>query len=106
SRLYMFDSPVVEPHALEFLSDKPDAEHPGDLVVIKDIGVDRIHRHRRAAGLQHHQIARLDNGHRKDPSSAIFDRRVPRQKPLHFEVTAPALGTKRKSTRRANAWGN
>ena len=54
-------------HTLEFLSDKPDAEHAGNLVVVEDIGVDRIHRHGGAAGFQHHQIARLHRGHEQNP---------------------------------------
>src|SRR5664279_5587487 len=57
------DRPVIEPHALELVPDKPDAEHAGDLVVIENVGVDRIHGHGRTTGFQHHEIARLDNAH-------------------------------------------
>jgi len=55
---------VIEAHALKFVADKPNAEHTGDFVVVKDIGVDRIHGHGRPAGFQRHDIARFDNGHR------------------------------------------
>ena len=49
----------IEARSLQFVANKPRAQYAGDLVIIEDIGVDRINRHDRATGFQDDKVARL-----------------------------------------------
>ena len=49
----------IEARSLQFVADKPRAQYARDLVIIEDIGVDRINRHDRATGSQDDKVARL-----------------------------------------------
>jgi hypothetical protein len=42
-----------------FVANKPGAQYARDPVIIEDVGIDRIHRHHRAAGFQDYKITRL-----------------------------------------------
>jgi hypothetical protein len=53
----------IETRTFQFGGDKPGAQYARDLVVIEDIGVDRIDRHDRATGFQDDKVARFENGH-------------------------------------------
>ena len=60
---------AIEARPLELVADEPGAQQASDLVVIENVRVDRVDRHDRSAGFQDDKIARLENGHQRNPGS-------------------------------------
>lgn len=53
----MLDRPMIEARSLEFIADESGAKQARNFVIIENIGVDGVDRHRRATRLQHHKVA-------------------------------------------------